>query len=470
MDHIMLEQEHGFSHPGSSSEIIGYSEKGRPLVVGYYYNNEGSHLDSGKKNPKVRVFVLAGQHGDERYGRKAVGRLVNILDDNSSIYQREFQSLQIAILQDANPDGASMRSRANASGIDLNRDHQFLNAAETRAMHSFIRKWRPHLVIDVHNYPSKRKHLLKKGLVLHHDVFVDVPTSPCVFANPCMNQKTLDQFLHEIRADLQLHGFSCERYCMIRPSGRVRHSTPDVIDARNFLTLRYNAMTVLLEGRTPTRKDGELKRELLVAAQLQALLSILAWSVRNGSHLRSISNYIPVKGERVPIQSRYAAARQALRMSFKTVKSDNIEILSLPNYTPYLEISRYVDLPAAYAVPKENKKLLNLLHRHGFVSMSLDSPCAERAAVQRYYIQSRGSKRENKPQSRAPAMAAIVTAAGPEKRALCDDSYEIFPSSQLGGHSLAILLEPKSKYGLCRNKRFGLSLLPESYYPILRVM
>lgn len=452
----MPEQEPGFPHLGSS-EIIGYSERGRPLVVGFY----GGHGNSDEKNPKVRVFILAGQHGDERYGRKAAGKLIDILENN---YPEEFQSLQIAILQNGNPDGASMKSRANASGIDLNRDHQFLNAVETRLTHSFIRRWRPHLVIDVHNYPSKRKHLLGKGLILHHDVFIDVPTSPCVFTNFYMNQKILDQFLYEVRAELQLHGFSCERYCMIKPSGRVRHSTPDVIDARNFLALRYNAMTVLLEGRAPTREDGKPERESLVAAQLQALLSILAWSVRNKTYLHSICKYIPAKGEKVPTRLRYTAARQPLKMSFKSSQSDDIEILSLPNYTPYLEISKYADLPAAYAIPKESKKLLNVLHRHGFVSLPLESISSERI-VQCYYIQSiKSSKREN----RFPARPSAVT-AGSEKRMLCDN-YEIFPISQLGGHSLAVLLEPKSKYGLHRNKSFGLSLLPKSYYPILRVM
>lgn len=453
----------------SSSEIIGYSEQGQPLTIKSYHGNV-------IKASPVRVFILAGQHGDETYARRATAKLMGILeevdDENNSDYPKQFDSLEIAILQDANPDGSSMKSRTNASGIDLNRDHQFLNAAETRSIHLFIRKWRPHLVIDVHNYPSKRKHLLDKGLVLYHDVFIDVPTNPGVFTNVYMNQKVLDQFLQKVQTDLRVYGFSCERYSMIKPSGRVRHSTPDAVDARNFLALRYNVLTVLLEGRTPTRDDGEAERESLVSAQLQALWSALTWATQNKDYLHKIREYLPTKGDKVPVKSRYAAAQQPLKISFKSSLTGNIEIVSLPRYTPCLEITKYVDLPAAYAIPKDGswKAIISILHQHGFASKS-DGGSAPKhnttsEIVQQYYIQSvEYSKRENK----CPRRVAVTV----ESKKVKLDDYEIFPTDQIGGLSLAIMLEPESKYGLCRrgrNAEFSLDILSESYYPILRIL
>jgi hypothetical protein len=449
---ILIEQEESVLRHSGSSEIIGYSERGQPLVLSY-------HGDTRKK-PQVKVFILAGQHGDEKYGKKAASRLISILDDNN--YPKKFECLHVAILQNANPDGSMMKSRTNASGIDLNRDHQLLNAVETRSVHSFIRKWRPHLVIDVHNYPSKRKHLLEKGLVLHHDVFIDVPTTPGVFTNTHMNQEALNQFLQKVRTDLQSNGFSCERYCMIRPSGRVRHSTPDVIDARNFLAFRYNAMTVLLEGRTPTRDDGEAERESLISAQLQALLSALTWAIQNEDYLNKIRDYIPTSGEKVPARSKYVAAHQSLKMSFRSSLSNGgIKIVSSPKYTPCIEVTKYIDLPAAYAIPKDREKIINILHRHEFVSKSADPSTAK--TIQQYYIQSvEYSKREN----RSPRRVAVTVVS---KKMKLDD-YEIFPTDQIGGHSLAIMLEPESKYGIHRNASLDLRILSESHYPILRVM
>lgn len=439
-----------------SSETIGCSELGRPLVVSYHGRRNSS------ENRKVKVFILAGQHGDERYGRKAVAKLVSILDNYCPI---EFESLEVAILQNANPDGSFMKLRTNALGIDLNRDHLFLNAIETRSIHSFIKKWRPNLIIDVHNYPSKRRHLLEKELVLHHDVFIDIPTNPSVFLNYHINQKILARFLHKIKSELQSGGFNCERYCMIKPSGRVRHSTPDVVDARNFLAIRFNAMTVLVEGRAPTREDDKGERGLLVSAQLRALLSILSWAAQNKPYLYNIAEFIPCPGDKVPTLIRYASPSQALEMSFKSSRSNYIRTLSLPNYTPFLEVVKCVDLPIGYAIPKENKNLLDVLHRHGFSSVTLDRSFADRI-IQSYFVHSIRYSKEGK---RFPTKFGAMTLES-RKKILLPDQYEIFPTSQLGGHSLAVLLEPTSKYGLQRSMDFGLSILSNSYYQILRIV
>jgi hypothetical protein len=439
-----------------SSETIGYSELGRPLAVTYHGRRNLS------QNQKVRVFILAGQHGDERYGRKVVTKLIHILDNYCPI---EFELLQVAILQDANPDGSFMKSRTNSSGIDLNRDHLFLAAIETKAIHSFVKDWRPHLIIDVHNYPSKRKHLLEKDLVLHHDVFLDTPTNPGVFLNYHMGQNILHQFLYEIKSKLQSGGFSCERYCLIKPSGRIRHSTPDVIDARNFLALRFNAMTVLLEGRAPTREDGKGQRGQLLSAQLRALLSILLWTVQNRSYLHSIAEFIPHAGDKVPTLLRYASPSQLLEMSFKSARSNDVKVLHLPNYTPLVEVVKYVDLPYAYAIPKENKRLLDLLYLHGFRSMPVGDLLADRI-IQSYFVH---SVKYSKKGRRFPMKFGAITVET-DRSVTLSDQYEIFPTSQLGGHCLAILLEPTSKYGLRRSMNFGLSTLSDGYYQILRIL
>ena len=47
---------------GSSEfETIGLSEQQRPLIITYLGNGSGSSL---------KIFIMAGQHGDEKYGRK----------------------------------------------------------------------------------------------------------------------------------------------------------------------------------------------------------------------------------------------------------------------------------------------------------------------------------------------------------------------------------------------------------------
>ncbi|MEA1948114.1 MAG: M14 family zinc carboxypeptidase, partial [Thermodesulfobacteriota bacterium] len=131
-------------------ETIGRSEEDRPLTATLM----------GSPKARTRILVMAGQHGDEQTAIRSVKRLVAM---NGTQWVAG-GNLQIAILADANPDGAARRTRLNAGGIDLNRDHQLLLAAETTVLHGFIRDWLPHLIVDVHNYPPRRKHLLRQNL------------------------------------------------------------------------------------------------------------------------------------------------------------------------------------------------------------------------------------------------------------------------------------------------------------------
>ena len=432
------------NHNSSESEIIGFSEEDRPLTVTYYGRNTKSSL---------RVFIIVGQHGDERYGRKAIDRFTNMTDG-----KLDFPLMQFAILSNANPDGASLRKRENVHGVDLNRDHQLLDSKENRSVHSFVRRWNPHMIIDVHNYPSRRKHLLEKDIMLYYDVLVDVPTNP---AACCIKEQSKAEFIKNICSDLKSHNISCERYFIVKPSGRVRHGSPDIVDARNSLSLRYNTLTFLVEGRTPTRGEDKFYREHLVSSLCEAIVSILRWAQTQRSSLMENQNSIPKKGDNVAISSRYVSATQPFKISFKNLQTRKMGAISIVKYTPSIKITRYVTLPTSYAIPSDKTRVIEILHRHGFMSALSDSHKFEN--IQYYSIQSvKYSTHEN----RAPRK--IIMLPNSEQRRL--DKFFIFPTSQRGGHSLAVFLEPDSKYGLHRYADLDLPIIPDSDYPILRVM
>lgn len=440
-------------------ETIGYSEEGEALTVKYL--NVGGNDELADP---LKIFLLAGQHGDERYGRKAVNKLINTFESGSPIDKSI--SLRLAILSNANPDGSSLKRRTNALGVDLNRDHLFLKAAETRAIHSFIREWKPHLIVDIHNYPSRRKHLLQKGMLMHHDVLIDIPTNPStVFANNQFHQNKLNELIYTVKRDLLSTGFSCERYFIIKPSWRARHSTPDIVDARNFLALRYNITTILLEGRTPTHDDGKVKREHLKSAQLSALLSILIWAYQNKEYLFETRKYLQTMGQKIGIRSKYIVSKQPFNMSFRNTCSNNTYVISLSKYCPDLKLTKRTTLPSAYAIPKDKDKIIDLLHKHGFVSNNKGSGSNDLQIkeIEFYYIHSVSySDREN----RSPKKITLTVQS--DKRKL--DDYQIFDVKQTGGHSLSIMLEPESKYGLHRNRSLDLPIIPNFYYPVLRVI
>ena len=87
---------------------------------------------------------------------------------------------------------------------------------------------------------------------------------------------------------------------LINPAGRVRHSTHDIVDARNFLSLRYNTLTILLEAIEPLRGNKKDDTEHIISAQYLALLSILRWARKNTVYLLENSKGLPhKKGDKI---------------------------------------------------------------------------------------------------------------------------------------------------------------------------
>ena len=241
---------------------IGRSEEGRPLPLALL----------GAPGASLRLLLFAGQHGDEPEGRRALERLETLLTSEAALPA----DTQLAIVPDLNPDGAHRRQRRNARGIDLNRDHQLLRASETRAIHRYVREFRPHLIVDVHAYPPRRRHLLDRGLVYRQDVFLEIPTHPDALHSLALDECT--KLLAGFEAALSQQGFHAGRYLLVRPGGRIRHGTLDVRDARNGLTLRYGVPTLLLEGRRSRRSEGPQRRTRAAAALDAALRHLIAWA------------------------------------------------------------------------------------------------------------------------------------------------------------------------------------------------
>jgi zinc carboxypeptidase len=433
------------------SEVIGLSEQQRPLTVSYLDNKDSNSL-------QLKVFVIAGQHGDEKYGRKAATLLKNSLLS----FDTDFPSIQLAVLPDANPDGSFQKTRRNAIGIDLNRDHQRLESKEMHAIHSFVRVWKPHIIIDVHNIRSKRRDLRARNLILYHDIFIDTPTNPAV--NQPLDHDEIGDFLKAVQSDLKSLNFTCDKYVMLKRSGRVRHSTLDVNEALNSFSLRYGILTVLLEGRTPIREERATDRDHIISAQYHALLSILKWmQAHKDCFTVNRKSATPSKGDRFPLRSKYRPTNEPYKMIFRNSTTKIANVVMLPNnYTSKLEVTKYIELPAAYAIPSDKVKVIEILNRHGFASHFSNPSKIQNIEYYEIIQKEIQSTSEVRPSKRILAISKF------EQKKL--DSYIIFPVKQEGGHSLAMFLEPRSMYGLQRYTDLELSNSPGLHYPILRVL
>jgi len=165
----------GFPFPAKASpgygegEAIGYSAEGRALGVRF----------CGNPAAGLRVFIMAGQHGDEPETCEAATEFAARFNRTAS-----GATVHAAVLANVNPDGAIAGTRRNAQQIDLNRDHFLLSTPEIAAVHAFVNAWNPHMVIDVHTYRPWRRELSELDLAYAQDIMIDVTTNPAISTSP----------------------------------------------------------------------------------------------------------------------------------------------------------------------------------------------------------------------------------------------------------------------------------------------
>lgn len=415
---------------------VGRSGRGRPI--------EAVTVGAGA----VRVFVVAGQHGDEALARRAARRFAEV---------GAVPGVSLTIVADANPDGAALGQRRTPHNTDLNRDHAQQHAPETRALHRLVATARPHLVIDVHTYPPRRRVLLKAGLVLCHDVFVETVTNPAAV----LAAGRAGEQLHEaVVTQLTAAGFRAGRYTLVRPRGLVRHGTYDILDARNGLALRFGVPTLLLEGRQPTRADPPDAGERTVAALVAALDAAVRWAARNRDALRAGLRR-PGPGDHVPLRVRTPEVDRACVMPFADTRTGRVFLAPAPGrYRPHALPDRWRALPLAYALAPQATELGAALVRHGLPLLKAPhGRCfVERPLVRRV----RASRRDDRSFIRLEI--DLVT----ELATL--DGHVLVPVTSAWGAALAVWLEADSAWSLGRLAGLAPQAAVGWPYPVLRVL
>ncbi len=133
-------------------EVIGYSQQSRPLWLVTVTNPDRPPEE------KMRLFIIARQHGNEPAGTTAALALIeHFAAAPSSLEQAVLNHLQIIAVPVANPDGAEADRRANGAGVDLNRDWVSATQPETQALLAAVEKYRPHTILDLHELPAYSK-------------------------------------------------------------------------------------------------------------------------------------------------------------------------------------------------------------------------------------------------------------------------------------------------------------------------
>ena len=134
---------------------LGHSVNGVPIVMRVFGHGP------------ERILVVAGIHGDEPTGPIVANRLARLLQRQ----RKQLHGRTIAVLPQANPDGLLNGQRANANGVDLNRNFPSqhwrpasgdelshgdrpASEPETQAILRAFAMIHPQRAIDIHSIPS----------------------------------------------------------------------------------------------------------------------------------------------------------------------------------------------------------------------------------------------------------------------------------------------------------------------------
>lgn len=143
---------------------FGYSTEGRALPLMVFGDLPAATPEAVRATGKTRVFIQANIHAGEVCGKEAMLMLLRSLAAGQHTAWADSLVLLVAPLYNADGNErvslynrprqhgplGGMGQRANAQGLDLNRDHMKLDTPEARSLVGLMNAYDPHVLVDLH--------------------------------------------------------------------------------------------------------------------------------------------------------------------------------------------------------------------------------------------------------------------------------------------------------------------------------
>jgi hypothetical protein len=413
--------------------------------------------------PAWKVLFYAQQHGDEISGKDALLFLVRDIARTPSLLPPD---VDLWIFPMMNPDGAEAGTRRNAAGADLNRDHIALEQPETQALYRVVRRVRPHVAVDGHEFGRDPRSWRAKGWRKWPDITMDG------LNNPLFDRGVVEaarRWVDESAGVEAQAGHPFLRYWVgeAPPDGEQRHSAPDVDSAVNAVGM-YGGLSFIIEaaayeGAAP---PGDLGNR--VDAYLVLYRRFLSGGGRRAEDLAAIEG---ARKRPLPsfLPANYLWVNPAPTVTeFPVVETSTGRVLKVPtaNMMTEVAVKTSVPTPLGYAVlPVAAEVFRTLLEKHGIPFETVAAPrtvTAEPATLVRVEddfdeVYSRYGGRQ------------IVRRGAARPAELAPGSLFV-PLEGEAAVRVALLLEPSSLYGLYQFPRFRALAGSDGLLPVLRVV
>ncbi|MFC1619554.1 M14 family zinc carboxypeptidase [Candidatus Neomarinimicrobiota bacterium] len=448
--------------------IIGQSVEGRELPA-LFFSRDRSF--GSRRGTKPMVMIFCQQHGNEPSGKEAALILARQLVGEQTHLLR---TMDIILIPQVNPDGGEKDERQNANDEDLNRNHVILSEPETAALHRIFRQWMPEATLDVHEYNAITETWVAEGYVKDADEQLGGVTN--VNISPEIISFTRDRIIPGVGSKIEAAGYSFHRYIVGSPfeDGRLRYSTTAINDGRQSLGI-YNTFSFILEGKRYGDVTNMLQRR--TQAQLAALIAFLEAVDEHQEEILAITSRTrqslmnPVEAGSSPevfIHMDYFpdSTRKVVPFPIFDLYTWKPETRDLAPFEPLVKPKRSISKPAGYIFSGDEKRLIDLLSKHGITVSSLKQ--SVEIEVLGYLLRHITTRYEEETE------VVNVDAQSFTNTMTFKQGDIVILTNQPAGNLIPLMLEPHSSFSIVtensgRHDRFLEYLVEGETYPVFRM-
>jgi dipeptidyl aminopeptidase/acylaminoacyl peptidase len=466
--------------PNAHLTELGRSSEGRSIPLLIVADPPIRTAAEAAGSGKLVCLVIANIHAGEVCGKEALPMLLR--DKFREPHPPILKDLILAVAPIYNTDGnervsktnrpgqvgpeEGMGQRANARGLDLNRDFIKLEAPETRGLVRFFNEWNPHLFIDTHT---------TNGSYHRYIITYEGPKNPA--GDPKVVNFMRQSFFPELSTAFEKHtgqksfyygNFNRDRTQWTSYPAEPRYGT-------TYVGLR-NRLSILSEAYSHAPyKDRVLATRDFVLECLQTAVSNKAEIVRLLAQARPATgrgrdSASTAETSPVPIRSRAKAAEKPATILGFAEREENgrrVKTDATKDYTCQLmnefEGAESVTRPIAYLIPPSFSDAVANLQRHGLDVQELREDIELDVEVYKVDAIEKSPRR-----SEGHNLTQLKVSPRHDARLVPAGTLMIRTAQPLGNLAVC-MLEPRSEDGLTTWNFFDAALKEGNDFPVLRM-
>lgn len=460
---------------------FGYSEEGRRLPLVVFGRTEDASPAAVRASGRTRVLVFADIHAGEVAGKEAAQVLLREMA--RGLRDRWADSLVILVAPIYNADGnerislrnrrrqhgpvGGMGQRANASGLDLNRDNVKLESAEARALTRVYREYDPHVALDLHTTNGT-----------HHAYHLTYAPPLHPSTDPGIVRLLREELLPAVTAAVrEKHGWEFFTYGNVPGTFGMRGE-------RGWYTYdhrpRYTTNVQGLRNRFGILSEAyayaTFRDRILAHGRFVEEVIEFAWShATRVGEVAARADRAPAPGMEVALRADVVRGdtiavlmgavdeeRNPYTGDVMYRRRDTVIVERMPDYGAF-EATESVRAPAAYLVPPEQAVVVERLSAHGVETVTLDRRARLNAST--FRVDSTWT-------AERPYQGHLLRQAQGvwhDREVELEAGTVVVPVRQPLGRLIVLLLEPRSDDGFLAWNLLDEALEESDVYPVLRV-